>query len=334
MYRESMANPLQEKPIYKLQKCSHIHASISSTRICKTYILNRGSASHSLNTFHNRQVNWPRAHYPSQVTTLRNRATNPGNDMNLLAGMSFEYILVATLVMMVAGLVHGTLGLGFPMVATPLLALVLDVRLAILITLIPTAVVNLASIFGASDWRSVLSNYWRIPLYALIGGFFGSWLIDRYDPAPFQLLLALLIFLYLACARFKPEAFRFLASNSNLTMPIVGLVAGFAAGTTNVMVPILIIYTLSLALTKDRMVQLFNTCFLAGKIAQLIVFSASGTVTPAFLLATLPFAIVGYLALLAGKRIRDQLPTALFMKIVRAILFLLGVLLIVQVFLQ
>lgn len=254
--------------------------------------------------------------------------------MNLLADLSIEYLLLAALVMLVAGLVHGTLGLGFPMVATPLLALILDVRLAILITLVPTAVVNLASILGVSDWRSVLSTYWRIPLYALVGGFFGSWLIDRYDPAPFQLLLALLIFLYLACARFKPEAFKFLAGNSKVTMPLVGLVAGFAAGTTNVMVPILIIYTLSLTLTKDRMVQLFNTCFLAGKIAQLIVFSASGTATPLFLLATVPFAIVGYLALLAGKRIRDKIPTDLFMKIVRAVLFLLGVLLIAQVWLQ
>lgn len=260
--------------------------------------------------------------------------TNAYTDMNLLADLSIEYLLLAMVIMLVAGFIHGTLGLGFPMVATPLLALVLDVRVAILITLLPTAVVNLASVLGVSDWRSVLSAYWRIPVYALIGGFFGSWLIDRYDPAPFQLLLALLIFLYLGCSRFKPEAFSFLSRNNKIVMPLVGLVAGFASGTTNVMVPILIIYSLSLTLKKDKMVQLFNTCFLAGKLSQLIVFTLSGTIGASFLLATVPFAIAGYLALLGGKKIRDRLPTELFIKIVRAVLFFLGVLLIVQVWLQ
>ncbi len=254
--------------------------------------------------------------------------------MNLLTDLSVQYLLLALIVMLIAGLIHGTLGLGFPMVATPLLALVLDVRIAILITLLPTAVVNLASVLGVSDWRSVLSRFWRIPVFALLGGFVGSWLIDRYDPAPFQLLLALLIFLYLCSSRFKPEAFSFLSGNNSITMPLVGLVAGFAAGTTNVMVPILIIYSLSLTLSKDRMVQLFNICFLAGKLSQLIVFSVSGTISAGFLIATIPFALVAYLALLVGKKIRDRLPTALFMKIVRTVLLFLGVLLIIQVWLQ
>ena len=254
--------------------------------------------------------------------------------MNLVADLSIEYLLVAMVIMPFAGLIHGTLGVGFPMVATPLLALVLDVRIAILITLLPTAVVNLASVLGVSDWRSVLSTYWRIPLFALIGGFFGSWLIDQYNPTPFQLLLALLVFLYLGCSRFKPEAFDFLSRNTNVVMPLVGLVAGFASGTTNVMLPILIIYSLSLTLSKDKMVQLFNTCFLAGKLSQLIVFSLSGTIDAGFLLATVPFALAAFLALLGGKKIRDRIPTELFTKIVRVMLFFLGVLLIAQVWLQ
>ena len=53
-------------------------------------------------------------------------------------------LLAAGGVMVAAGLVHGTLGMGFPLVATPLLSLMLDVRTAILLTLLPTAAVNVA----------------------------------------------------------------------------------------------------------------------------------------------------------------------------------------------
>jgi len=56
------------------------------------------------------------------------------------------YVLFAVVgVMLFAGLVHGTLGLGFPMVATPILATMMDVRSAILVTLLPTMAVNIAS---------------------------------------------------------------------------------------------------------------------------------------------------------------------------------------------
>ena len=51
-----------------------------------------------------------------------------------------------------AGLVHGTLGLGFQMMATPLLAMITDVRSAVLITLIPTMAVNIVSILKGEGW--------------------------------------------------------------------------------------------------------------------------------------------------------------------------------------
>lgn len=251
--------------------------------------------------------------------------------MTLLGEFSLIQILLTTLVVVLAGFVHGTLGLGFPMVATPLLALMLDVRVAILITLLPTAVVNIASLTGHKNWREVVQTYWPVPVTALVGSYIGTRLIAVYEPEPFQLLLAFLVFLFLASNRFKPSAFDFLSRSPHITMPLVGLVAGFAAGTTNVMVPIMIIYSLSLSLSKNTMVQLFNLCFLAGKVAQIIGFGIGGTITTGFLLSTTPFAIAGFIALLFGARIRDQLPTETFMKIVRGILLVLGILLIVQV---
>ena len=46
-------------------------------------------------------------------------------------------LIVVAAITLFAGAVHGTLGLGFPMTATPLRALLVDVRSAILITLLP-----------------------------------------------------------------------------------------------------------------------------------------------------------------------------------------------------
>ncbi|MGB5767199.1 MAG: hypothetical protein WBM38_10745, partial [Arenicellales bacterium] len=57
-----------------------------------------------------------------------------------------EIIWMALPAILLAALVHGTFGIGFPMIATPLLALYTDVLTAVSITLLPTMSVNLAMI--------------------------------------------------------------------------------------------------------------------------------------------------------------------------------------------
>lgn len=72
-----------------------------------------------------------------------------------LLQFDWPVLLAITAALLFAGLIHGTLGLGFPMVATPILATMMDVRSAILITLLPTMAVNIASIINS---KSSLKN--------------------------------------------------------------------------------------------------------------------------------------------------------------------------------
>lgn len=53
-----------------------------------------------------------------------------------------EFFWYEALIVLFAGIVHGTLGFGFPMMATPLFALFLDLKKAVLFTLFPTIAVN------------------------------------------------------------------------------------------------------------------------------------------------------------------------------------------------
>ena len=66
--------------------------------------------------------------------------------MTGLEPLTQELIWMALPVILLAALVHGIFGIGFPMVATPLLALFTDVLTAVLITLLPTMAVNLTMI--------------------------------------------------------------------------------------------------------------------------------------------------------------------------------------------
>lgn len=250
--------------------------------------------------------------------------------MPLIDGFSVLTLALLTGIIFVSGLVHGTLGLGFPLIATPLLALFVNVRSAIVITLLPTIAVNVVSIVRGGRWRESIGKFWPLAMYAVIGSAVGTWFLVISDPAPYKLLLAALILIYLSVNRLGAVKMQWVAAHPNWSMMTFGFTAGVAGGTTNVMVPVLIIYTLELGLAATAMVQVFNMCFLAGKIAQIGMFASAGVVGPEVLMSTAPLAGVALIALLFGMAIRDRWPTETYRNVVRRVLFVIAIALIVQ----
>jgi uncharacterized membrane protein YfcA len=232
--------------------------------------------------------------------------------------------------MLFAGLIHGTLGLGFPMVATPMLATMMDVRSAILITLLPTVAVNIASI---ANNRSSLANtrpFLPLVLFALLGSMLGASVLAITDPAPFRIVLAGLILLHLWNRIRIPK--QWLVDNSMLAMAVFGLIAGISAGTTNVMVAILIIYFTSLDSPRSTLVPALNSCFLVGKLSQIVVLSIAGLVSFKLVLETAPLAVVAVIALLLGQRLQPRIQVSTYQAILRKLLLVLAIILVYQFF--
>ena len=74
--------------------------------------------------------------------------------MTMLDSTSLLTAITHAVIVGFAAAVHGTIGIGFPMIATPLLALVTDVRTAILLLVLPTVVLNVANILKGGRWTS------------------------------------------------------------------------------------------------------------------------------------------------------------------------------------
>jgi uncharacterized membrane protein YfcA len=240
--------------------------------------------------------------------------------------------LAAAVIFLLAGLAHGVLGLGFPMLATPLLAILIDVRSAILLTLLPTITVNLISILRGGRWSESIGRFWPLAVMIPLGTVAGTWLLVSVDPAPFRLLLAGIILLHLFNDRLRGIRMDWVRTRTWLAYLLFGLAAGFSAGTVNVMVPLLIIFAMEVGMSKLAMVQVFNLCFLAGKTAQVAAFSFAGFLTLPLLAATLPFAAVAALALLVGMRVRDKVDGDTYRRWLRRVLWLMVGVLTVQFF--
>ena len=239
-----------------------------------------------------------------------------------------EWVLVVG-ILVFAGLVHGILGLGFPMLATPLLAIFTDVRSAMLIVLVPTLLINIVSTLRGGSWRESIGRYWPIALYGAVGSIIGTQLLVVTDPAPYKLLLAVMIFFYLNVERIGIRL-KWVRSKPQLAYALFGLTGGFLAGTVNVMVPALIIFALEAGLASAVAVQLFNFCFFFGKISQGLVFAHSGLFDIHVLLSTLPLAGASLLSLLFGMGLRRRIRAETYRRLLKRVLFVIAVLLAFQ----
>ena len=241
-----------------------------------------------------------------------------------------EVLLLALLVCAGAALIHGAFGLGFPMVATPLLALMFDVKTAILLTLAPNVLVNLWSLMHGGDCWQTIKRYWYIATVMTLGSAIGTVLLVVLDPNPFRLLLAASIVFYLVSDRLSRLDLSILRRKPHQSGILVGLGGGLLGGTVNVGAPPLMIYFLELGVKPLVLVQAINLCFLAGKSTQILTFAALGYLTIDLILWSMPLAVVAMGGLAVGMRLRQRIDASQYRRMLRLLLWLLSALLVSQ----
>ena len=240
-------------------------------------------------------------------------------------------IVLTVCILAFAGGVHGVLGVGFPLIATPLIAMLSDVRTAMILLLVPTMCNNIVNIVKGGHWEESIKKYWPLAAYGVVGSVIGTRLLIITDPAPYKLVLAAMILLYLNAERFGMRMV-WVRQQPKLAYAVFGLTGGILAGTVNVMLPVLIIFALELGLAPTAMVQTFNFCFLFGKAAQAIVFAGAGVFTFTTFVATLPLAGVAVGAGLVGMAVRDRVDAETYRGWLRLVLYGMSLMLVGQFF--
>ena len=243
--------------------------------------------------------------------------------------MGLGSFLGVALLLLGGGILHGILGVGFPLVTTPFLSLFTDVRQVMLLILLPTLSINLVSILRGGGWQRQIRRYYPLALGGILGSALGSYLLASVDPEPFKLVLAVAILTYLQTARFG-QRLRWVKRRPVLAMAVFGLLGGVLAGTVNVMVPALIIFALESGLAMRSMVQVFNFCFLLGKLTQALAFAQVGLLSMPLLLQTFPLALVALAGLSIGFFLQKRVSPDAYRRGLTLLLYAMAGFLVVQ----
>jgi len=250
--------------------------------------------------------------------------------MITLEALTPALIAWIVVVMLFSGFVQGALGLGFPTIATPLIALVSDIRTAVIMVLIPCIVTVLVSTIRSGFLRRAIAEFWMMPLCMLIGAAIGTRLFIRYSQFPYALLLAGVILVYLNLDRLGRAQWTFVQKHRRAFGVVFGVTAGMSEGTANVAAPPLIVYYLALDVSPTILVQALNICFLSGKTMQFATLASAGGVAAGQWLMTLPLAVAGAAGGWYGIRLRDRIDAPTYRRWLRRALFAIAVCLIAQ----
>jgi uncharacterized membrane protein YfcA len=248
-------------------------------------------------------------------------------DIYSFSMLSWQVFAIA----LVAGLVHGVSGFGFPLISTPIVALFTDVRTAVVLTLLPNLAVNLISLARGGNWRESLGKYWPVACYVMVGTLIGTRLILVMSPEPLKLLLAAIIVIYLNQESFKQLDWGAINRHPQWWGLIFGLLGGVLSGAVNVALPPLIIYFTTLGLTTVAMTQILNLCFLAGRTTQLATFGGVGQLGAEVLVVAIPAVAAAIVGVVVGGYFQSKIPLTSWRRFIRAILWVLALLLVAQV---
>ena len=250
--------------------------------------------------------------------------------MTAIESLPIAVILWLTLAVVFSGFIQGALGFGFPFIATPMVAMVVDMRTAIITVLLPTLATIVITLVTSGPLGPVMKRFWMMPVYAALGALAGTWLFVAAPEAPYQLLLALIIIVYLNLDRIARGDWPLIKRHERAFGPLAGAAAGLFEGTANVAAPPLIIYYLALGLSPAMMVEAMQICFMVGKTTQFTVLTLHGGVSSAQWFATLPLCVVAVAAGVGGARMRDRIDAAMFRKWVKRALAIIALALLAQ----
>jgi uncharacterized membrane protein YfcA len=248
--------------------------------------------------------------------------------------MSLEVLLYVAAVCALSAFAHGAIGFGFPVVATPLVALVIDMRSAITVLAPVTLVLVVISALRGGGVGELARKFWFLPVGIAAGAWLGTRILLAVPPEPFTLVLALMLLFYLNLDRLVGGGESGHSETVVRLRVLFGLVFAFVAGVfeavANVAGPVLLVYFMLLGAAPQQIVQTLNLCFSVGKGSQVATLAASGALSAATWITVAGLAVPAVAALALGMRLRDRIDAQAYRRWLRKALWVMAIVLLVQ----
>ena len=217
--------------------------------------------------------------------------------------------------MLIAGLLKGCIGFGAPLVAVPLLTLLVGPRPAVILMSMPLLITNGFILLRQPFPRAELKAFLPILVSLVPATFLGSVVLASANPAWLALTVGVVAISF-STVSWVGVTLRPPAAVEGMVGVLLGSVAGLLNGSTSIPGPLFAMYLSTQGLEKRAFVYGITLLLAVGNASQVASYAQLDLYAGGWLLASSSLAP----ALLAGQqlglRIQNRLQSTLFMRLV------------------
>lgn len=236
--------------------------------------------------------------------------------------------MLIVLAILAGAVVKSVSGMGLPVIAVPLISVVLPLQEAVVVTALPALAVN-----GVIGWRerSHVDQTRDLPVLAatgVAGAVVGTLLLVHLPEEPVLIALAVIVLAYVALALARPTL-ELAPRTATRWAPAVGVSAGVMQGATGISGPIAGTWIHAYRLPRDAHVLAVTVLFFMAGVGQTVPLLASGAFDGRWVAALIGVPLA--LAMIPfGSRVRSRLSGRGFDYVVLAALVLSAVTILVR----
>jgi hypothetical protein len=240
-------------------------------------------------------------------------------DFSLFGLLFSATVLICISAFILGGLVKGTLGVGLPLLAVPMMSMVMPSSRAIGLVAVPVLLSNLWQMIDSRRIIQGWTRFWPLILMQLISTVltvrFTLSLNEREMNQMVAASMLLAVFLMVLKPTFKVEV-----KSEKKINAVVGLLSGLLGGVSSLTGPVIITYLMALKLTRDEFIGCISIIYLSSGLPLYAAMLYYGRMDLLDLSYSAMALIPMVFGLCVGKIIRDKMSEKTFRLILYAYL--------------
>jgi uncharacterized protein len=229
-------------------------------------------------------------------------------------------VIVAALVM--GGVLKGISGAGAPIIAVPVMAALIDLRMAVMVMLVPNLLTSLRQLIQFRRAQPDRGFLWPYLAAGTVGVLAGTWLLAGLGTRTLEILVATATLLYVVFRLVQPAWTLSWPVARRLAIP-AGLMAGILQGATGLSAPATLSFLNAVQLSRPAFVATVSALFCVFSVVHIAALGTLGLFTPHVALLSACALVPMLLGMEIGTRLVNRIDMRTFNRVI--ILLLLAV---------
>lgn len=237
--------------------------------------------------------------------------------------MDMQLLLLILVAFFISAFLKGLAGLGFSTICLGLLAIFMDLKVAIPLVFLPSLFSNLMVMVQAGQFITSLRRFWLLYLSGIPGLLLGVWLLGHHSNTIPKAVLGTTMIVY-GLWSLRGEILRLNPVQERLLSTPIGFVSGLINGMTGSQIMPIMPYLLSLKMERKLFIQTINAAFTINTLIMMAALGKMGLINASVLSVSAAGIIPVTLGIFFGGRIQRKVSDDYFRKLVLILLIIIG----------